>query len=211
MVELVVGTYLDKADFFGLGVRELKSTPRLTGDVRYLINCRALDLVRGDVHPNPNVKALPAEDVRVQLAKIDAGGLGEGCLYPTPNLLKSLISSDRYQGFPYTRELALGAAQLEFRAFDVRVLDYYRDRRSMECCFNNLRGAISYGSESSGVNNPNEDMVVIERFGVCFTPDGGRGIGVFLRDLHRLTGPQQLHWEKHALEGDYRLHGAGLV
>jgi len=61
---------------------------------------RGIDLVRGDGHPNPHIKALPPDPPVTQLAKIGADRLGDGCLYPTPEVLARIIKAEAYRGRP---------------------------------------------------------------------------------------------------------------
>jgi hypothetical protein len=80
-------TYLQSGDFNGMGVAQLTQAGD-TALIKELIADGLLDLVRGDGHPNPHIKAFQAEPIDVQLKKIDEAGLA-GCLYPTPQLLGS--------------------------------------------------------------------------------------------------------------------------
>jgi hypothetical protein len=86
ILELVITQYLGSGDFNGLAVTLLANAADVAA-IKELIAEGRLDLVRGDEHPNSHIKALPADPVEVQLEKIDTSGL-EGCLYPTPSLLK---------------------------------------------------------------------------------------------------------------------------
>lgn len=49
------------------------------------------------------------------------------CIYPSPEYLIGVLSADKYVDTPYTKELALGAGRLDYRCFDVSVLEYYRN------------------------------------------------------------------------------------
>lgn len=165
-----------------------------------------MDLVRGDGHPNPHIKALPPDPPDIQLAKIKADGLGDGCLYPTPEALIHFVKLEHYRGHPYTSELALGAAQLDFRAFDLRSLEYYRNDPRFEYRVDDIHGSIVYKDEYFDKNSPAHDQLVMERFGFCYSDKRRRAVAVFLWDLHKLDGEQQEHWKRFDLGGGYRLH-----
>src|SRR5206468_4184980 len=48
------------------------------------------------------------------------------CLYPSRTSLADHVDRSEYDGRPYSLKLALGAAQLEVRFFDLSVLERYR-------------------------------------------------------------------------------------
>jgi hypothetical protein len=139
ILEQALATYLQSGDFTGMGVVQITRS----GDVepiKELIADGQLDLVRGDGHPNPHIKAFPAEPIKVQLEKIDEGGLA-GCLYPTPQLL---AEHDAGVGevAPYTRALKEGAPQLSYRAFDLRALEWYRNDPRFDFDVDDIHGRI---------------------------------------------------------------------
>lgn len=202
----VVDRYIKSGHFNGVAIRELKRTRTLRADIETLIRERGVDLVRGDGHPNPHIKALPADQPDSQLAKISADGLGDGCLYPTPEALARVIKVDDYRGRPYTLELALGAAQLDFRAFDLRSLEYYRNDPRFEYRVDDIHGSIIYKDEYFDKHAPARDQLVMERFGFCHSDKLRRAVAVFLWDLHKLDGEQQEHWRGFDLGDGYKLH-----
>jgi hypothetical protein len=207
IAKLVVDQYLQSGDFNGLAVRLLKKSSTLKKDVCALIEARALDMVRGDGHPNPHIKAMPVETVDVQLAKIASEGLGEGCLYPTPEALASLVKDDDYADRPFSRELALGAASLDFRAFGLVALEYYRNDPRFRYRVDDVYGSIVYDDKYFDETSPSQDRLVMDRFGFCHSqPDLKRAVAVFLWDLHKLEPEQQQHWSRHLLKGEFILH-----
>lgn len=208
LLQLVADKYLQSRDFNGLPIRQLHPTPTLKDDICSLIELRGLDLVRGDSgHPNPHIKAFPAEPVEVQLQKIAMEGLGEGCLYPTPETLAKLVNHADYVGRPFTLELALGAPQLEFRPFRLVSLEYYRNDPRFHYHVNDIHGSIVYDDAYFDKTAPSEDRLVMDRFGFCHSqPDLKRAVAVLLWDLHKLEPEQQQHWMRHVLKGEYRLH-----
>ena len=130
----VVEQYLESGDFNGYRV-----TPDLdAGLIRTLISDGDLELHCEDRHPNPSIRALPAEPIGEQLDKVHRV---DGCLYPTPKLLrKQHVSSDSER--PFTTMLAQGAAQLEFRAFDLSVLEFYRNDPRYHYTTDDIHGTI---------------------------------------------------------------------
>lgn len=206
LLGLIVDKYVGSKDFNGLSIRELKRTRTLKQNIEILIRERSIDLVRGDVHPNPHIKAFPADKPSQQLEKIAVEGLGHGCLYPTPETLARVVRREDYRSRPFTLQLALGAAQLEYRAFDLRSLEYYRNDPRFEYQVDDIHGSIIYKDEHFNEDAPSRDRLVMERFGICYSEKLRRAVAVFLWDLHKLDGEQQLHWNGCQLEGEYKLH-----
>ena len=122
ILEKIIKNYLSSRDFNGISVMTFSEEAHLS-HVMELISAGCVDLVRGDGHPNPHIKAFHADPIDVQLGKIKVDGL-KGCLYPTPRILKERNSGDGEAG-PFTRALKEGEPQLSYRAFDLRALQWY--------------------------------------------------------------------------------------
>lgn len=204
ILEQVLTQYLESGDFNGLSVSQLVSA----GDIaviKELVAEEKLDLVRGDGHPNPHIKALPEDTVSLQLEKIEAGGL-EGCLYPTSRLLK-----DRNVGVgetaPYTRALKEGAPQLSYRAFDLRALEWYRNDPRFDFDVDDIHGRIL---QKEGTQVADREVVLdgleFLEFGFAYDDEMHRAVAAFIRYLHDLPEELQVEMQKHELSGSYKLH-----
>ena len=204
IVDQVVGVYLNSGDFNGMGIAQL-TKPEDAETVCKLIADRKLDLIRGDGHPNPHIKAFPAEKVAVQLEKIRRDGLA-GCLYPTPELLLE-IGAGQGETAPYTRELMEGAPQLSHRAFDLRALEWYRNDPRFEFNVDDIHGRViqKEGTTVAGRAVVRDGLEFLE-FGFAYDDDMHRAIAAFVRYLHDLPDDQQNEMKKHALQGNYKLH-----
>ncbi|GHF01444.1 hypothetical protein GCM10016455_22990 [Aliiroseovarius zhejiangensis] len=197
-------TYLQSGDFNGMGVAQLTHI----GDtelIKELIADGRLDLVRGDGHPNPHIKAFHAEPIDVQLRKIDEAGLA-GCLYPTPQLLAE-IDAGANEAAPYTRALKEGAPQLSYRAFDLRALEWYRNDPRFSFDVDDIHGRIL---QKDGTRIADRavvrDGLEFFEFGFAYDDDMHRAIAAFIRYLHDLPEALQIEMEKHELHGSYKLH-----
>ncbi|MBO9425169.1 hypothetical protein J7444_10585 [Labrenzia sp. R4_1] len=204
ILELTLDTYLQSSDFNGMGVMQLTRS----GDVeltKELIADGQLDLVRGDGHPNPHIKAFPADPIKVQLEKIDEGGL-VGCLYPTPQLLAE-HDAGAGEVAPYTRALKEGAPQLSYRAFDLRALEWYRNDPRFSFDVDDIHGRILQkdGTQIADRAVVRDGLEFFE-FGFAYDDDLHRAIAAFIRYLHDLPETLQIEMEKHELNGSYRLH-----
>ena len=190
-----VTQYLESGDFNGY-----RLTPDLdAGLVAELISDGKLELHCEDRHPNPNIRAFPAKAIAEQIGKIHHV---DGCLYPTPEFLTKHVPRDNER--PFTTMLAQGAAQLEFRAFDLSVLEFYRNDPRYHYTTNDIHGTISVKQEHSGLRD--SDQVFMQTFGYCYDDDLNRAVAVFLRYLHDLTPEHQRIWQAKLLDSKHNLH-----
>lgn len=206
LLERVINHYFGSTDFNGLPVHPLVGTDNsVIPIVVDLVEAGYIDVVRGDDHPNPYIKAFPAEPNDIQVSKLNAHGL-EGCLYPTEKvLLERYVDED--QVGPYTRELKLGAPQLDFRVFDLRILEWYRNDPRFYYEVDDIHGTIHQrpGSEGPDGGVLQDDLEYFQ-FGFAYNKDLDRAVAAFLRYLHDLPAEQQIHLAQYQLDGDFRLH-----
>ena len=203
--EAVAQKYLTSGDFNGLSVSGLTSIGVSASDVVELIKLRQVDLVRGDQHPNPHIKAFDPEPPEVQIEKIEKSGL-EGCLYPTPEVL-SRREIDILDLGPYTAALTLGAPQLAFRAFDLRALEWYRNDPRFELRSDDIHGTIFQRAGTRiGDRQLLRDGLDFFEFGFAYNSDMDRAIAAFNRYLHDLPAAQQSELSRFELVGAYNLH-----
>jgi len=204
ILKVTLDRYLQSGDFNGMGVAQLTHD----GDaelIKELIADVRLDLVRGDGHPNPHIKAFQAEPIAVQLKKIDEAGLA-GCLYPTPQLLAE-HDAGASEAAPYTRALKEGAPQLSYRAFDLRALEWYRNDPRFDFDVDDIHGRIlqKEGTQVADRAVVRDGLEFFE-FGFAYDDNMYRAIAAFIRYLHDLPETLQLELEKHELGGSYKLH-----
>lgn len=204
LLAAVTQKYLTSGDFNGLPLYDSQCVAD-TGEIRSLISAGLIDLVRGDFHPNPHIKALPAEDIPTQLAKIDQFGL-EGCLYPARGHLKTVVRRSSYPGKPFAYAMAMGMAQLEFWAFDIRAMEWYRNDPRFNVDINDISFAITIKDEfAATMASDDRDNISIARAGFCYDPSGHRSLAVFARDLAQKPSHHQVQWQQFVLDGSFRL------
>lgn len=204
ILEQVVKHYVESHDFNGMSVSQL-TEPEDIDAVSELISSHKVDLVRGDGHPNPHIRAFAAEPIDAQLGKISKDGLA-GCLYPTEELLRER-GYGASEPAPYTRALKEGSPQLSFRAFDLRALEWYRNDPRFKFDVDDIHGRIlqKEGTQIPGRTVVRDGLEFLE-FGFAYDDEMHRAIAVFLRYLHDLPEEMQIEMQKHELEGDYKLH-----
>lgn len=177
------------------------------------VRAAAIELVRdGKVDAvftnNPHVKHFDAEPVHDQVQKLDAAtDWNFVCLYPSPAVLAQVVDRSLYDGRPFTLRLALGVGQLEFLAFDLMVLEHYRNDPRYHYDSDDVSGSIGVTDEHYHSDRMRDaDKVLLQTFGFCYDEDLNRGVAVFLRYLSDLSPEHQQVWAARMLTGDYKLH-----
>jgi len=202
--------YFNSGDFNGLPVRALAKdfdirSREFRDQVREAIES---DVITARVGGNPHILAfssMPKDDV---LEAFDnAADIAGVCLYPHANRLKLSPRLTAYSDRPYHFELARGHGQLEFRTFDLAVLEQYRNdpRYSYETDF--IHGQIQIEDDhyqSDGV--PEHDQILLKTFGFAYDGDLNRYVAVYLRYLSDLSPEHQRIWAAREVRGDMKLH-----
>lgn len=172
-----------------------------------LVNDGRGSIVFGDLHPNPHIRAFADEPQERQLKKLAAAPLEHACLYPSAEHLSSVVAPADYQDRPFSRELALGAGQLEFRSFDLTVLESYRNDPRYHYTNDDVRGHICVSDEFYQSTQMHEkDQVILESFGFSCDGQMNRAVAAFVIYLNRLSPEHQQIWNSNRLSGDFKLH-----
>ncbi len=207
LTEEVVEFYWSSADFNGLPVYRIEAeSSDLVPIVIAAVRARHIDVVRGDRHPNPHIKALPVDPIEDQIAKIEQHGLGHSCLYPTKEALQIRSVPDKYNGKPFDVDLAQGEEQLTFRHFSLTTLEWYRNDPRFYYNMDGVRGQIYVKDDSWDSNSEGIDSLSLPRFGVSFDDELHPAVAVSNWDLHKLSAQQQVWWKQHELPGKFYLH-----
>ena len=129
------------------------------------------------------------------------------CLYPHPNML---LKSDRINGYrdsAYELELAKGSGQLDFRTFDLSVLEYYRNDPRYSYRTDFIHGSICIEDEYfESKDVPESDQILLKTFGFAYDEDLNRYVAVFLRYLSDLSPEHQRVWAAKEVKGSIKLH-----
>jgi hypothetical protein len=181
--------------------------------VRENVSNGVLTVVFGDMHPNPHIKAFSDEPKEATIEKLDKhkstlSGNYHICLYPTRLQLERIVNSEEYREKPYTYELVLGAGRLEFRYFDLTVLEFYRnDPRYYYQC-DDIYGHISIHDEHYHGNSMAEkDKVLLDTFGFAYNNDTHRAVTTFVGYISKLSPEHQKVWKSRELDSaEYKPH-----
>lgn len=196
--------YLTSGDFNGLPTYQL-SASETQDQIRSLISKGLVDLVRGDFHPNPHIKALQPDPIALQLKKIEDFGV-TGCLYPSPDHLRTVVRRSSYPRRPFTYAMAMGMPQLEAWPFDIRAMEWYRNDPRFEVRIDDISFSITIKDEfASRMARDDRDNISIDRAGFCYNAEDQRALAVFARDLSTKPDHHQMQWHPFILDGDFRL------
>lgn len=205
--------YLESDDFNGLPVGEAvrRFSVELTEvqeATRRLVEIDELEPLFGNIHPNPHIKAFPSPPVADRLKLMDSMDFGNHvCLYPSRKRLEKTQIHARFKDRPFEQELARGAGQLEYRVFDLSVLEHYRNDPRYYYETNFIGGTIGVRDEFFKSESMAEhDQVLLQTFGFAYDADFNRGVAIFLRYLAYLSPEHQRIWHAKELKGEYKLH-----
>lgn len=210
LYEVVEDQYFSSGDFNGMPIYRLEDDFNINGDDFRAMLRKAIedDILTVRFDGNTHIRAsskIPKDKIIEGFKQTDYPG--HICLYPHE---KKLVNSERlkkYSEAPYELELAKGAGQLDFRTFDLSVLEYYRNdpRYSYETDF--IHGQISITDEYfKSESVPEHDQILLQTFGFAYDDDLNRYTAVFLRYLANLSPEHQRVWAAKEVHGNIKLH-----
>ncbi len=214
VLDRITQHYIQSRDFNGIsGLRLAEDLAEEPADVQAvvaeLIREGKVAAVFGDIHPNPHIRAFPDVPIEDQLEKLQQKGLSQACLYPTTTVLSDAVDPQKFQGRPFTLKLALGEPQLAFYAFDLMVLEFYRNDPRYRYTHNDVGGTIGVRDEyDQGTAMPEQDKLLLQTFGFAYDDDLNRAVAVFVRYLADLPPEHQQVWHARILgtAPQYKLH-----
>lgn len=129
------------------------------------------------------------------------------CLYPHAKMLSASDKLSSYKDSPYELELAKGAGQLDYRTFDLSVLEYYRNDPRYSYRTDFIHGSICIEDEYfESESVPKSDQILLETFGFAYDDNLNRYVAVFLRYLSNLSPEHQRVWKAKEVKGSIKLH-----
>jgi hypothetical protein len=202
--------YLSSRDYNGLSLRRLQNS----SDDKPLKEClsdlllkESISLVYGDYHPNPHIKALPSESVEEQIKKMHSPLFQNACAYPAANHLKTIVDKNAFKAIPFELCLALGEPQLSHKAFDLSVLEFYRNDPRYHYDNDDIRGYISIKDEFFETNKiKKSDQILLSSYGFCFDEKLNVYVATFIIYLSRLSSEHQLIWASKLVDEKTELH-----
>jgi hypothetical protein len=207
ILKMVTTFYLESADFNGMPIRNLLEESYqdwgfIKTLIKDLIEEELVGLIDTNADANPSIIRTGFKPKNIQISKLNGDSPPDGCIYPRPKHLKSVVNPQDYEGQPYKLCLAFGEAQLSFRSFDLSVLEFYRNDPRYRYENNDTEGHIYY--ETGEIRD--SDKIALKTFGFSYDDNYNRAIAVFLRYLADLTPEHQQIWKAKELQGNYKLH-----
>lgn len=205
----ITETYLESWDFNGVPLYSVShGAAGAIGIVRELVKDGKVDALFGSSCINPAIKRTGAEGQEDQLTKLtDAQEIAHCFLYPTPEHLAQVVPDDYLANEPYKRLLALGEPQLAVRAFDLSVLEIYRNDPRYHYSCDDMHGFISISDEYfESPDLPDHHQILLETFGFAYDDNYNRAVASFARYLANLSPEHQQHWKARELGPEFRIH-----
>ena len=135
VLDSVTTFYLESHDFNGYPVYKLNERIPTVGrckqkhSIEELVSLGEVDVT---LTGNTHIKPFNIPDTIGQIVGLKALELrNTSRLIPKPETLAKLPELKKYEDRPYTKALALGEGQLEYRSFDLSVLEHYRNEPSI--------------------------------------------------------------------------------
>jgi len=218
----ITNHYLGSRDFNGILITNLGEDFDKTKSVlAQLLNEEKIVLNFGDRHPNPHILAFEPEPKEEQLKKLETLKFEEPiyeeygplkmqtnsincCAYPLKQHLKEVVDTAKYQNRPFSLLLAFGEPQLSYRAFNLRILEFYRNDPRYSYETDDIHGSIS---AKSGKELSDSDDTFLETFGFAYDKEiKSRYVAAYLVYLSRLTPEHQQRWNLEMYNGQTFLH-----
>lgn len=225
IIETITNHYLNKSDFNWLPISKFKEyySDDFKNTLIELIKDRKIDIIFWDNHPNPFIKAFPEDNIEEQIKKIDTFDFNPDnnenittiwenvkfnfevvscCLYPSKQHLKSIVNLNEFTNKPYTLQLALWEAELDFASFEMRILEEYRNDPRYYYRNGNISGSIYCKDENNSLKE--SDKIFLETFWFSFNKDNlHRHVAVFNIYLSKLSPEHQTLWKSKEVDGSY--------
>jgi len=209
LLKMVVDKYLTSGDFNGFPICciEGRDEMKIKVLIKRLIQDCKVDVVFGDYHPNPHVKAFETDTREEQISKLDGDLFSQACIYPHPDHLKNIVDQSKYKDIPFTLCLALGEPRLSYKPFDLTILEIYRNDPRYYYYNDDIHGRIGITDKySESAQMSKSDQVFLETFGFCYDEEFNRYIAAYLGYLSRLSPEHQLIWNSKKISLKTYLH-----
>ncbi|HDI1214866.1 TPA: hypothetical protein PKO72_003644 [Aeromonas hydrophila] len=208
--KIVEKQYFDSGDFNGMPIYRLADDFDVESEEFRSTIRRAIEqeILTATFHGNTHIRAFSSFTKEKILEWFDTEEYPSHiCLYPHSEKLKTTDRLEAYKNSPYELELAKGAGQLDFRTFDLSVLEYYRNDPRYSYRTDFIHGSICIKDEffQSG-NIPESDQILLKTFGFAYDKELNRYVAVFMRYLSDLSPEHQRVWAAREIQGDISLH-----
>jgi hypothetical protein len=207
---IVEEKYFSSGDFNGMPIYDLVNIFNVKSTGLHIAIRQAIenDFITARFDGNTHIRAFSKMSKQKVLECFDKMEYpGHTCLYPHQEKLKSSKYLAKYNNSPYERELAFGFGQLDFRTFDLSILEYYRNDPRYSYITDDIQGQIIIEDEYfESENIPEHDKILLETFGFAYDDELNRYVAVFLSYLKSLSPEHQRVWAVKEIKGNIKLH-----
>ncbi|MFN0194424.1 MAG: hypothetical protein ACKVP5_21045 [Aestuariivirga sp.] len=195
-----------REEFNGISAKALVSANSDESTVRrvlkVLVREGQCNCTFASVHINPAIKRQTDLNVDDQVNLLRSEELSHMSVYPSRAIMEVALEPIEFVDRPFTRELALATAQLEFVGFELAVIDRYTQDPNYKVEFNDYMGHLGVCDAAylSG-EFPSKDKIGLQKFGLGFGENKHPCIVVFYRYLADLTAEHQQYWKSYKIDG----------
>jgi hypothetical protein len=174
LIRLAIDHYLHSDDFKGLPISRVpalknQSIEKIKTIVQPLIEQGQLTVRCNSVDVNPFIKRMPDLPIDKEIIRLNKWDGGVLTIYPTRTALEHIVNREVFLGRPFSLEMALGDAWLDFRTFELGVLEQYRNDPRYYYRVNDVSGYISVHDEHYlGKEMKESDKVLLRHFGFAY-------------------------------------------
>lgn len=210
IVQRITDYYLGSRDFNGYPVGLLREDFGMTLDeirslLGVLVRRGRITLVMPETDVNPHIKRVSELPKQRQLELLPKTDLARTCAYPSRSYLNRHVDRAEYRKRPFALQLALGHPQLEHKAFDLSVLEFYRNDPRYYYRTDDISGSIRVRQKYARRLRKGA-RILLETFGFAYDRKLNRVVGVLLRYLAGLSYEHQQIWCTKMLHGRHHLH-----
>lgn len=140
-----------------------------------------------------------------QLQKLHEVGNFFASIYPSQEHLASVVDQSQFLERPYTLRLVLGDAQADFRGFDPKILDFYKNDNRFEILSVEGVGLINVENEFRTSKELYGAGRILSDFRPAFDENNMQVPAVYLRFLGEMGPEHQQLWKEYELIGNFKL------
>lgn len=201
LIKKIIDYYLNSGDFNGINNSMIDESDKKT--LISLIEDDCIFVISDKDVLNPHIYSFELNLSKKHQIDNLVKWNNQFCVYPTEKALEKL--EDDFAS-PYTALLKKGKPQFKIIYFDIEILERYINNPKYTIVDYGYKGMICIKNEYW---NEDSDSEYIKEYGMAYQNGTifNRAVGVFLRDLSRLSPKIQMLWKgfEHKEQQDYRI------
>lgn len=196
MLKQIIDYYISSGDFNGLPIYMMKEYD--LESLTKLVDQGMIEVLSEKEVFNPHIKGFDLSIIpkETQLQRVIEKG-SHTCFYPTE---KALLDVQADYQKPYKALLEKGAPQLEIIFFNIEILQVYINNPKYYIADFGYSGNIGLKEEYCNEDELYDEFV--KEYGMAYekgNPKINRAVGVFVKDLSKLSSNTQMRWKSYEL------------